>query len=52
MSKLTTGLSVGMLALTAALSATNPAFAQQVTLTSSDGTVNMTGIFKEFRDNN
>ena len=52
MSKLTTGMSVGMLALTAALSATNPAFAQQVTLTSSDGTVNMTGIFKEFRDNN
>ncbi len=47
-----TGMSFGMLTLIAGLSASTPTIAQQVTLTSSDGTVNMTGEFKEFRDNN
>ena len=52
MSMVTKGMSLGMLTFAAGLAVTSPAFAQQVTLTSSDGTVNMTGIFKEFRDNN
>ena len=52
MTKRASGMSLGMLSLIAGLSASSPTIAQQVTLTSSDGTVNMTGEFKEFRDNN
>ena len=43
---------LGILTIAAGLAAFSPATAQQVTLTSADGTVNMTGTFKEFRDNN
>ena len=42
---------LGMLALVGSLTLSSGAFAQEVTLTSSDGTVNMTGDFVDFRDN-
>lgn len=42
---------LGMLTLVGSLTLSNVAFAEEVTLTSSDGTVNMTGQFVDFRDN-
>ncbi|MEL6840061.1 MAG: PstS family phosphate ABC transporter substrate-binding protein, partial [Pseudomonadota bacterium] len=42
---------LGMLTLVGSLTLSNFAYAQEVTLTSSDGTVNMTGDFVDFRDN-
>ena len=51
MSMITPRMSLGMLSFAACLAATTPGIAQQVTLTSSDGNVNMTGTFKEFQGN-
>ncbi len=42
---------LGMLTLVGGLSLSSFAYADEVTLTSSDGTVNMTGEFVDFRDN-
>lgn len=42
---------LGMLTLVGSLTLSSFAFAEEVTLTSSDGTVNMTGDFVDFRDN-
>lgn len=51
MTKKWNSTALGMLTLVGSLSLSSFAFAQEVKLTSSDGTVNMTGDFVDFRDN-
>lgn len=51
MIKMWNGTAIGALALAGALTVSTAANAQNVTLRSSDGTVNMSGEFIDFRDN-
>ena len=51
MTKMWNGTAIGALALAGALTMSTAANTQDVTLRSSDGTVNMTGEFIDFRDN-
>ncbi|MDX8351225.1 phosphate ABC transporter substrate-binding/OmpA family protein [Cognatiyoonia sp. IB215182] len=44
-------ITLGMLTLVGAFAGTVPALSQQVTLTSSDGSINLTGDLREVRDN-